>query len=99
MKLLVLLSKTNFFLLGKNISSKYLHLFKLSASYKKTNFERTQHKERIHDNFFLPLMKRVCKKNCSDLSIEVKLPALLGNNDRPTNQPTNRRTDQVIGEF
>ena len=35
--------------------------------------------------------------------MEAKLPVLLGNYDRPTNQPTerptNERTDRVIGKF
>ena len=33
------------------------------------------------------------KNKCSDRSMEVKLPVLLGNFDRPTYQPTNRPTD------
>ena len=37
---------------------------------------------------------------CSDRSMEVKLPALLGNYDRQTNQPadrpTNQRTDRQV---
>ena len=31
--------------------------------------------------------------------MEVKLPALAGNNDRPTDQPTNRRILKVIATY
>ena len=34
------------------------------------------------------------KNKCFDRSMEVKLPALLGNYDRQTNRPTTRRTDR-----
>ena len=47
------------------------------------------------------------RNKCSDRSIEVKLPAILGTydrqtkrpTDRQTNRPTDRRTDRVIGKF
>ena len=36
---------------------------------------------------------------CKDRSLKVELPALLGNYDRPTNQPTDRQTWVVIGKL
>ena len=34
----------------------------------------------------------------SDRSMDVKLPGLLGNYDKQTDQPTDKPTDQVIGK-
>ena len=48
-------------------------------------------------------ISRKYKKRCSDMSMEVKLPALLGNieilSDIPTEQPIDRRRDRVIGKL
>ena len=36
---------------------------------------------------------------CSDRSMRVKRPAILGDYDRPTNRTTDRLTGRVIGQF
>ena len=36
---------------------------------------------------------------CSDRSMQVKLLAILGNYERQTDRPTDRRTDGLIGKF
>ena len=47
--------------------------------------------DRTHKIFiFIPSMSN----KCYDRSMKMNHPALLGNNDRPTNQPTDGRTDR-----
>ena len=43
------------------------------------------------------ITEEITKKNkCSERSMEVKLPALLGNYDRPTNRRTNQPRDRQM---
>ena len=38
-------------------------------------------------------------KKVNDKSMEVKLPAFVGNHDRPSNRPTNHPTDGQTGSY